>query len=172
MKVEGFTYMRNILLVFAVFIILLCTGCKTQYGENWQKISLRGSTIMMPGKAQKTQDGNSTKFKLDQNSELYIASFDLMVTPSPEIVNQALDTVRNSFIMGMSGTMLNERSISLGGFPGREFNIESSKYGKTSKHRIYLAKSILYQIGVAWETGKSISSDAEKYLDSFEIQSN
>ncbi len=172
MKVEGFKYMRNILLVFATLIILLCIGCKTQYGENWQRIPMNNATIMMPGEAERTQDGTNTRFILNQNSEMYMASYDLMVTTSAEMVEPALDTVRNAFVTGLGGTLLSERTVSLGGFPGREITFEEPKHSKTIKARMYLAKSILYTISVSWDTGKSISEDGEKFLDSFEIQSN
>jgi hypothetical protein len=157
-------------LTFAL-LILICIGCRTQYGENWQKVSLTNSSIMMPGKAERTQEGTITRYMLNYNSELYMASSAIMVTPPREQIDQALDSVRNGTVTGNGGTLLSERSISLGGFPGRELTYEEPKYGKTTKERMYLAKSILYQISVSWNTSKSITGDGEKFLDSFEIQS-
>lgn len=67
--------------------------------------------------------------------------------------------------------MLSELTISIEGFPGRELTYEWPKYGKTIKERMYLAKSILYRISMSWDTGKSLTDDGERFLDSFEIQS-
>jgi hypothetical protein len=127
-------------------VILLCIGCKTPYGENWQKVSLINATIMMPGEAKRQQDGNITRYMLNHNSELYMASSALMVTPAaPEQINQALDSVRNGYVLESGATLLSEHAISLEGFPGRELTYEQPKYGKTTKERMYLAKLILHQ---------------------------
>ncbi len=74
----------KILLLFFGLMMLICIGCKTQYGENWQKVSLINSTIMMPGNAERKQEGTITRYMLNYNSEQYMVSNALMVPPPQE----------------------------------------------------------------------------------------
>lgn len=156
-------------LIFLIFSFIL--SCAPKYGSNWQKISEGGFSIMMPAQPTKTRNEGATTFKLKQNDETYIVVYNLMTTPDENRIEQALDLFRNGFVSDESNTLIEEKRIKINGFAGREIVVESSKTNQTTRLKIVLANSILYQFSVMLPKDKKLSDDAQKYLDSFEIQS-
>ncbi len=127
---------------------------------------------MMPAQPTKTRNENATTFKLKQNDETYIATYNLMTTPDENRIEQALDMVRNGFVNSFEdGTLIEEKRIKINGFDGRELVVEWSKMNLIIRQKIVLANSILYQFGVMLPKDKKLSDDGQKFLDSFEIQS-
>jgi hypothetical protein len=154
----------------AVFISLLCVACQPRYGEGWERVSEGGLTVMMPGKPRMTHEGNSTTYVLNHNGEILTASYDLMIAPPPGQEQRALDAVRNSFVMSVGGKLIGEREISPGGAAGREMTVDDPRHGQVITHRVYLVKSILYQVGASADKGKELSGDSRKFLDSVDIR--
>jgi hypothetical protein len=156
-------------LLFLVFAFVL--SCAPKYGNNWQKISEGGFSIMMPAQPTKIRKENATTFKLKQNNETYIVAYNLMTTPDENKIEQALDLVRNGFVSDENDTLKDEKRIKINGFAGREIVVESSKNNQVTRLKIVIANSILYQFGVMLPKDEKLSDDAQKYFDSFEIQS-
>lgn len=151
--------------------------------SEWQQFtdSQGGFTILMPvTPAQKKQtqesalgplDLYSFAASLDEGSVSYVVSYndfprEVLELP-PEIL---LDSFRSGFIADRNVRLLDEKEITLGNYPGREFKLEIP--GKASvTHRVYLVKERLYQLvtEVPLDREQDLSDDTEKFLDSFQL---
>lgn len=151
---------------------LFILSCGPRYGGDWQKVSEGGFSVMMPAAATKTRKGEAgTTFRLEHNGETYVVTYNLMTTPDDNRIDQSLDTVRNGFVNNIDdGTLLEEKRITIDGFPGRELVVSSSKTKQTIRQKIVLANSILYHFGISMPSDSTLSANGQKYLDSFEIR--
>lgn len=159
-------------IILSILICLFVLNCAPKYGNNWQRISEGGFSVMMPAQPTKTRKGEgSTTFRLEHNGEIYVVTYNLMTTPDENRIEQALDMVRNGFVNNIDdGTLLEENRIKVNGFQGRELVVASSKTNQVIRQKIVLANSILFHYGVSIPKKLTLSDDAQKYLDSFEIQ--
>jgi hypothetical protein len=80
------------------------------------------------------------------------------------VLNQAKDRARDN----LDGTVLTESNIALGGHPGKEIQIVSSK-GHVVRQRLYLANRRIYNIMTITSRENLDSPEATKFLNSFKI---
>jgi hypothetical protein len=160
--------MKKYFLLIPIFAFLVLAACAHQYGENWTKITEGGFTVMMPGTPSKERSQSRTTFRIYQDGEMFIASYDLGARTDTDH-ERTLDLYRNGFISATDGTLLTERGVKLGDYPGRELTVRALG-NQIILTRIYWAKSIYFQVGVSRPEGKELSADAQKFLDSFQIQ--
>ncbi|MGB3237208.1 MAG: hypothetical protein WBB29_02860 [Geitlerinemataceae cyanobacterium] len=81
-----------------------------------------------------------------------------------------LEGVQQGFIQGMDATMLSDRDLSLGQYPGREIRY-STQEGVTGIARFYLVGKRLYQLVVRDGEGEreSLTRRDRQFFDSFDL---
>ncbi len=82
-----------------------------------------------------------------------------------------LDGARDGAVADVSGTLVSERRISVQGFPGRELWIEASVSGQKglAQARMILVGNRFYQVLVAGPKDGFAESEAERFLNSFQV---
>ena len=92
-------------------------------------------------------------------------------------MNFSMDGARDGMIEAVKGTLLAEKPISLGGYPGRELKVLAKDASGTE----YLTRARLYDINrrvyvvqfIVPKSAEAESADkASKYFDSFEVATN
>ena len=75
-------------------------------------------------------------------------------------------------VANVDGKLLNERRVTLQGHPGREMWVKAESNGEQGRvhARIYLVGRRLYQMLVAGSEAQFSESDAEYFLDSFQLR--
>jgi hypothetical protein len=102
----------------------------------------------------------------------YIASYSdyprNVLTSDPQAI---LDAFRNSAVASVEGKLLNERSISIDGYLGRELKIKIADDADTAivRLRIYLVGNRLYYIYTLAPEERASSPSVDKFLDSFKL---
>lgn len=81
-----------------------------------------------------------------------------------------LEGVQQGFVQGMDATVLSDRDLSLGQYPGREIRY-STEQGVTGIARFYLVGKRLYQVVVKDGEGEleSLIQRNRQFLDSFDL---
>jgi len=144
----------------------------------WQSFSPpeAGFTVQMPNRPERTvrsipqeQGGQQYQYVAQTGDGFYMVMFqrfpqDISGLLSPEDINSAFDKGVSTFIDGTQARLISQRSISLAGNPGREF--EFNLMGFNGKGRLFLAGSELYLlIGASQQ-----SADRDRFLNSFQLQ--
>lgn len=155
----------------------------------WTLFSLPegGFTVMMPGKPVDFSQPLDTPagtlqthiYVVDLPSAAYMVLYtDLPVAPDRVVGAQAvLDHARDKALVREKGKLLDDRVVSLDGYPGREFSIAAGIGGGVFIDRVYLVKTRLYTLSVldtSADTGSSESKpwqkkDTRTFLDSFRL---
>lgn len=142
--------------------------------SSWREwVSSQGKfAILMPDKpteeTQKDQDGSvNYYFKYQSEKDVYFVMYtDIpnITQISSEKVKQILDRVPIDFVKGADAKLLSQKSISLNGHPGREFEFAFTG-GIPGKGRVYLVDQRLY-VAIA---ATPQQEDAQKFLTSFRL---
>ena len=93
-------------------------------------------------------------------------------TANPNGSQGILIYIRDFWIGLIGGTLIEERSISLGDHPGKEFIADSELNGQPIKNktRLYLVENrYYYQITVGVPRDRSFTVEQEAFLQSFEL---
>ncbi len=167
----------RLLILIGLFIYF--AGCQQ---VTWEVFSSpKGSfSVQMPGTPTENKQTMNTPtgvidihmFILEQKGcACYIVSYNdypdsLIKTSSAD---QILDGARDGTIEKSKGKLQSEVSISINTYPGRELQVYGPHGKFAIRTRIYLVKNRLYQVGVVTSTEKSVSSDTNKFLNSFKI---
>ena len=154
-----------------------------QAPDEWIKYtSLEGRyNVLLPGqptvstKAASAAGANLTQHKaalFDSAVGYMIGYFDYTKT-----MNFSLDGARDGMIGAVKGTLLAEKSISLGGYPGRELRVLAKDASGTEyltraryydiNRRVYVVQFIIPKSAEAESAAK-----ASKYFDSFQVAKN
>jgi hypothetical protein len=167
----------------AVLLLLVISPVLTfalQQSDEWIKYSSKEGrySVLLPG--QPTVDSQEattaagdkfTQYKVtvqSRNLVYMIGYFDY----SPPTVF-AFDTARDRMMEGVKATLLSERSMSLGGAPGREIRLQMKIQSED-----YLMVARFYDVGrrvyvIQFITPKSdeteVSERAARYFDSFQL---
>jgi hypothetical protein len=88
---------------------------------------------------------------------------------SPETVNMALENGRKAAEQSLKGKLLNEKKLTLGKYPGLEFQIESAKLG-VYRSRVYIVDGRMYQVTVMGPKDVVTSKTADEYMQSFKLE--
>lgn len=91
-----------------------------------------------------------------------------VLTNDPQAI---LDAFRNSAVASVEGKLLDERSISIDGYLGRELKIKIADDADTAivQIRIYLVGNRLYYIYTLAPEERASSPSVDKFLDSFKL---
>jgi hypothetical protein len=99
-----------------------------------------------------------------------VAYLDIHPSRLAEGVDAILSDAVGAMASGAEKTLLDDKEISLGGHPGREFGIRTQK-GQTTRARVYVMRGRLYILVVNGAPGKDLSDEAPRFLNSFKLLS-
>jgi hypothetical protein len=89
--------------------------------------------------------------------------------PPPEDARHSLVLSQDGMVQALGGTLLKEREIQLGKWPGRAFSFTfSTRVGPGIQHaRVFLVNRRVYILTVAGHPDRVNERDAEAFFDSF-----
>jgi hypothetical protein len=83
-------------------------------------------------------------------------------------IQTALENGRKAAEKSLNGKLLSEKKVTLGKYPGLEFQIESAKLG-IYRSRVYIADGRMYQVTVMGPKDFANSKTADEFLQSFKL---
>jgi len=167
-----------LLLLLTVGILL--AGCG---GTTWSEFSSADGafSVLMPGtptEQTQTQDTDLGPidvhmFTIEQGEVAYLVGYNVFPAAVIEAATPAaiLDGARDGQVETVKGTLLSEKEITLGAYPGRdlEIQVEGSDGASSLRSRLFMVGDRLYQLVVAGPKGQSTSPNTIKFLDSFKL---
>lgn len=150
----------------------------------WKKFTSTDGrfTILMPGNPKRESHTQNTKIgpiniqlfgvARQQEGVAYIVAYADLPNSIAQRANaqKVLDGSQEGALRFAQGKLLNQRNISLSGYPGREIEFLNPD-GVITKNRVYLVNGRLYQIIVVTkqETQKYLSGSIAGFLNSFSL---
>ena len=151
--------------------------------SEWQTFSPPdGSfTVRMPGvPALAPVDGKGLEVKKyllqhkASDSFFAVGHVDLPGDPPPGLLTQALAAERNNLIARVGGTVISERDVPFGPYPGRELQLKPDKGTGTLIEVVFLVKhgntARLYVLGTGGPRIRPGTGDASKFFTSFAVR--
>ena len=146
--------------------------------SQWHELrpSQAGFVVELPGEAKvdvvpPEPDGRSeTRYSLDLGDTAYIVAVDdyapgKLANADP---TSLLDAAQGAVLKGLNGTLRQRRSVTLGGFPGRELLFDTPDHN-TAKVRVYVMRNRLYQTWYLGPSGQETRPEVDRFLDSFRL---
>lgn len=164
--------MKTKLLVFAILVIAL-VRCQQHM---WKEFSSHEGqfSLLMPGIPVEGLDMINTPagavtgytFSVEQEEFRYVVGY----ADYPKNLSQEnySDHILNSIRQGMKGTLLNERTLSLDTYPGRQLIAESSD-GYITQLRVFLVGNRLYRLAMITKMERASSKKIQEFFDSFQL---
>ena len=164
--------MKTKLLGFAILVIM-SMGCQQQ---SWKEFnSPEGQfSLLMPGIPVEKTDVENTPagvvsgytFSIEKKGFKYVVGY----ADYPEDLGREnySDHILNSVRRGVKGTLLNERTLSLDEYPGRQLIAESSD-GYITQLRAFLVDKRLYHLSMITKMEQISSKEIQKFFDSFQL---
>lgn len=159
----------------------LLGGCGGAGGGQWQQFgaSEGGFTVSMPGQPVKRQEALTTAVGPLQSWSYSVApaqgvAYGVDYADYPSAVVQryppdaVLNSARDALVAKVNGRLRDERAISLGGYPGRELQLDVATGGFV-RARLYLVGQRQYQVVAVIPNDKAGSQDASRFLNSFKL---
>jgi hypothetical protein len=146
----------------------------------WQTVNGEGFTVSMPGEPSHDQDTVPSAagplplhlYTLSEGYEAFIAGY----TEYPDYLFDAakpedlMDSVPSSIVSNLQGEITNQRSITLGDYPGREIVGNSPPKNLGFKVRIYLVRPRMYMmLYTQYGKDKPVSEAGEQFLNSIQL---
>lgn len=151
----------------------------------WKPFSSKegGFTVLMPGTPSQiklpidSQEGATTLigFRVIRKNEAnYMVGYaDVpagVKLNTPAERNKFLVEVATGFSTSLQGRILNQQTVNLGRYPGREIRVQFPQ-GVKGRQRLYLVKRRLYQLVVMTGKESSLSKSIQGFMDSFKLLS-
>lgn len=151
----------------------------------WKPFSSKegGFTVLMPGTPSQiklpidSQEGATTLigFRVIRKNE---ANYMVGYADVPAGVklntlaerNKFLTEVATGFSTSLQGRILNQQTVNLGRYPGREIRVQFPQ-GVKGRQRLYLVNRRLYQLVVMTGKESSLSKSIQGFMDSFKLLS-
>lgn len=177
----GFPVLSGLSLLIALALAL--AGCESSPWKDFHS-KQGGFSVSMPGtpvekrQAFHTQAGpveaHFFTVEADRGSLVYMVVYGdypeaLMAANDREML---LDAARDGAVGNIQGTLVSERTVSLGGHPGRELQVLSSDGRLALRMRIYLANNRQYQVVAVTPKETRSTEDRDRFLDSFRLTGN
>lgn len=105
-------------------------------------------------------------FTYVQQDTVYAVSY--VDYPATLDVDKALDGARDGMLSNTKGKLINERTISLDKYSGRELLVDSPNGMSTLLGRTFIANNRVYQVHVVKSKGENVANEYQ-FLDSFRI---
>ncbi len=145
----------------------------------WKEFTSREGrySVLMPGTPiETTLQGNTPAGQVTNHLAMaFIGGGTLVVNYAdlPTLPDKLDDTfwagIRSDIEAGSKGKVTSEKEISLGSYPGREYEVELAQ-GGTAKFKAYQVKQRHYRLTAPVD--KVSAEDAQKFFDSFKLLSN
>jgi hypothetical protein len=166
-----------------ILLILFCPALAAgQHSDDWIKYDSRGGrySVQLPAQpkvgSQEATSSDGIKFTqykaavVSEDVAYMIGYFDYSAS-----MTFTFDKARDGMVAGVNGTLVSERSISLGGYPGRELRVnakDDTGTGYDMRARLYDVDRRIYvlQFIAPKSTAVEIADPkAAKYFDSFQV---
>ncbi len=168
------TVLRRSILAVALLSIVATAGA---HAQQWQTYSYPadGFSASFPSEPQKSAKNVPTdkgSFELraylveEGQAAIFVGVCDYGSAISDRTPDQVLQGAKGGNISNVNGHLIREKAVTLGIYPGVEFEFENDSMHFYS--RIYLVGSTLYQTLTAAPTGSPYAS-ATRFLDSFQL---
>src|SRR5262245_2198347 len=156
-------------------LVALC-GCKppmTEFTSTEYKFKAK-----FPGKPkEQEQSALGIKFRMfateSRNGAYMVGVADMPIPANEpsELIEQRLDGSRDGAIKNVGGTLKSSSPIKLAGkYPGREFTASITQPAPgLLRARVYLVGTRLYQVMVLGKDSYATSTEANTFLDSFQL---
>jgi hypothetical protein len=170
-------------LILALTVPLLLVAAKEKDAAEWKELAPKdgGFSVMMPGAP--IEQKESLRLPSGPVDLLIYAverkrdetAFIAMYCELPEAVfkngtnEKRLDYARNRAVAATKGKLTGEKKLKLGANPGRELLFEVEGKGQV-RQVLYVVKDKLYQLLVAGPKEKTMSKDADRFLQSFKLK--
>lgn len=156
---------RAILGLAVVFAVSAIAADWTDYTSAKYKYSAK-----FPGKTTEKDQGklNIVMFEKDASTAYTVITSSLGVNVAPDATARVLDATRDGFVKGANGTLVDEKKITVGKYPGREINVKTIG-GAYMRARLYLVNDILYQVIAGGSKELVGNADTTKFMDSFKL---
>ena len=178
---------RTICALFSALVLLSPSGLAVPFhgvpapaypaqgpaGAEWKRYRYDADrfSVEFPGAPQaKPNDGNTgTRYftSLENDSFAYFVEKAELPADLNKTPEQIFEGYVDGAAKGTNSTIKNQKAISLNGYPGREFVLESDKL--TMHFRLYLLNKTLYQILVVANTSMLSRAETDRFLNSFEL---
>ena len=131
-----------------------------------------GYKILMPGKPtavvrNKNQDSFKT-VRLQTKAALYSVSFRGGPIFTGSAIPELFGWTQRTTIRGLHARLMEEQSISVGGYPGKEFLIITPE-AKYQRNRMIIVKNRYYVITMSGTRRALISEDGDTFFNSFQL---
>lgn len=172
--------MTRRLLLPSLLVALLC-ACSA-LTTKWETLNEGGFTARMPGTPKRDTQSVDTPvgkvafntYSVENGGEAFIVGYndfpDNAATQNAD-AEGLLDKARDGAVRNVNGTVTSEKSVTMNGHPGKEFNGESTTpQPATFTARIYWVSPRLYQVlYIRPKSAAAASENGQKFLDSFQL---
>ena len=171
--------MNKRIVCLLLLALLLLSGCDEAEKE-WATFTSEdgGFSILFPGKPEEQIESVSTAigtietefFIVEQKDRAYSLNY---ADYPKEIIaasdaGSMLDGAGMGAVSNVNGELLDEKEITLDGYPGREIRIEVKEDDIIIHARFYLVENRLYVVQAVSKSEAS-TPDIDKFLDSFQL---
>ncbi|HEX8844162.1 MAG TPA: hypothetical protein VF791_05940 [Pyrinomonadaceae bacterium] len=156
------------------------TTTSSASSQSWQPLTGDQFSVSMPGTPMKSDQTEPSPagpiqihlYTVSQGYEGYIVGY----SEYPDLVFSSgnndvlLNGARDGAIQNVNGKILNERNITLSGYPGREITGNAPSQNISFTARLFIAKPRMYMLMYTqYGVDKPLSEDGRRFLDSFQI---
>jgi hypothetical protein len=169
----------GVLLSLALLLLSGCGGAGKNKAE-WQRFESEQNrfSILFPGAPQEFAESVPTEVGTIEAQSFVVQQGDggfavNVVHHPPEAVSASdpqtmLDAARDRAVANVSGELLEEKDVTLGGYPGREIQVEIADGQGMVRSRFYLVENRLYAVQTISQK-PGASTDVDRFLDSFQL---
>lgn len=166
-------------LYLGLIALLTVTACAQQ--QNWFSMESKEGrfSVSMPGHPKEIPQIINTPVGEIDTHPLVLrrqnTAFIVMYSDYPkeyfkdQDMKSILDSFRDGAVKNTQGTLLLEKILTLGPYPGREIIIATPNGEGTSTDRFFLVGNRLYQLIVACPKADRYSPDINQFLESFKL---
>lgn len=171
---------KRIVFVLLLALVLL-SGCG-ETEEEWATFESEEGrfSILFPGEPKEQTESVSTAigtietefFMVEQKDMAYSLNYadypaDIVAASDAGMM---LNGARMGAVSNVNGELLDEKEITLDGYPGREIRIEIDEDDIIVRARFYLVENRLYVVQALSKKSKASSEEIDEFLDSFELR--
>jgi TonB family protein len=169
----------------ALFVFAISSFAQTQPRlaapeELWKEFSSTAGRfkVALPGKPTETSQTTESRVgKIERHTFTFVAGFatclvtysDFPITLNePGEIKKFLDHMHEGEVASSQGKLLSMTEIELGGYPGREFTVETPN--STFRMRHYLVGQRFYQLAISTPTAGFLAADMQRLANDLEKQ--
>jgi hypothetical protein len=160
--------MRRLVQGFLALALLAAAGCGTPEFKPFNSEEGR-FTVLMPGEPQRKEMSVMKLKCIGFGVKVWGGAYAVGFMDIPPGTPFSLDGAVQGLTRHHEGKVLSNKSFSLAGSVGKEFEIESAKPKGYVSGRVIRYRTRFYQVLAMGTDARLTNSDVRKYLDSFDI---